>query len=69
MPEKHPTDIQESNFEQIILKKESKDITDSYVRTWIDRDAKPYKYEFRGENYIGYHNPDELIIEVKCDTR
>jgi len=38
---------------------------DSYVRTWVDRDGNPYKYEFRGKEYQGYHNPEELILVRK----
>lgn len=33
----------------------------SFVRIWWDRSRKPYKYEFRGSQYQGYHNPDELM--------
>lgn len=44
-----------------IKTKEGLDITDSYVRSWIDLNTVPYKYEFRGE-YVAYHNPNELII-------
>jgi len=33
----------------------------SAVRIWWDRQRIPYKYEFRGAEYQGYHNPDEII--------
>lgn len=33
----------------------------SFVRIWWDRQRIPYKYEFRGPEYQGYHNPDDLI--------
>jgi len=33
----------------------------SFVRIWWDRQRRPYKYEFRGAEYQGYHNPDEII--------
>lgn len=33
----------------------------SFVRIWWDRQRIPYKYEFRGAEYQGYHNPDEVI--------
>ena len=33
----------------------------SFVRIWWDRQRLPYKYEFRGAEYQGYHNPDEII--------
>ena len=33
----------------------------SFVRIWWDRARKPYKYEFRGSEYQGYHNPDEVM--------
>ena len=33
----------------------------SFVRIWWDRQRTPYKYEFRGAEYQGYHNPDEII--------
>jgi len=33
----------------------------SYVRVWWDRQRQPYKYEFRGAEYQGYHNPGEVI--------
>lgn len=33
----------------------------SFVRIWWDRQRIPYKYEFRGPEYQGYHNPDEII--------
>jgi len=33
----------------------------SFVRIWWDRQRQPYKYEFRGAEYQGYHNPGEII--------
>ena len=33
----------------------------SFARIWWDRQRIPYKYEFRGAQYQGYHNPDEII--------
>ncbi len=33
----------------------------SFVRVWWDRQRQPYKYEFRGAEYQGYHNPGEII--------
>lgn len=33
----------------------------SFVRVWWDRQRIPYKYEFRGTEYQGYHNPGEVI--------
>ncbi len=33
----------------------------SFVRIWWDRQRIPYKYEFRGAEYQGYHNPGEVI--------
>jgi hypothetical protein len=33
----------------------------SFKRIWWDRQRIPYKYEFRGAEYQGYHNPDEVI--------
>ena len=33
----------------------------SFVRVWWDRQRIPYKYEFRGAEYQGYHNPGEVI--------
>jgi len=33
----------------------------SFVRVWWDRSRVPYKYEFRGAEYQGYHNPGEII--------
>lgn len=35
---------------------------DSYTRTWVEPDGTPYKYEFRGKSYIGYYNPQDLLI-------
>jgi len=34
----------------------------SFVRIWWDRQRQPYKYEFRGAEYQGYHNPGEVIV-------
>lgn len=33
----------------------------SFARIWWDRQRQPYKYEFRGAEYQGYHNPEEII--------
>ena len=33
----------------------------SFVRVWWDRQRIPYKYEFRGAEYQGYHNPSEIL--------
>lgn len=33
----------------------------SFVRVWWDRQRQPYKYEFRGAEYQGYHDPGEII--------
>jgi hypothetical protein len=33
----------------------------SFVRIWWDRQRVPYKYEFRGAEYQGYHNPGEIL--------
>jgi len=33
----------------------------SFARIWWDRQRQPYKYEFRGAEYQGYHNPGEII--------
>lgn len=33
----------------------------SFVRVWWDRQRRPYKYEFRGSEYQGYHNDGEII--------
>ena len=33
----------------------------SFVRIWWDRQRVPYKYEFRGAEYQGYHNPEDII--------
>ena len=33
----------------------------SFQRVWWDRQRIPYKYEFRGAEYQGYHNPGEVI--------
>lgn len=33
----------------------------SFVRIWWDRQRRPYKYEFRGPEYQGYHNPEDII--------
>ena len=33
----------------------------SFARIWWDRQRIPYKYEFRGAEYQGYHNPGEVI--------
>ena len=36
----------------------------SFVRIWWDRQRIPYKYEFRGVEYQGYHNPGEVLAFV-----
>ena len=33
----------------------------SFVRIWWDRQRIPYKLEFRGAEYQGYHNPNEVM--------
>jgi len=33
----------------------------SAARIWMDRQRRPYKYEFRGSEYQGYHNPEDII--------
>ena len=33
----------------------------SFIRIWWDRQRVPYKYEFRGAEYQGYHNPGEVM--------
>ena len=33
----------------------------SFTRIWWDRQRIPYKYEFRGPEYQGYHNPSDII--------
>ena len=33
----------------------------SFVRIWWDRQRRPYKYEFRGSEYQGYHNSEDII--------
>lgn len=33
----------------------------SFVRIWWDRQRIPYKLEFRGSEYQGYHNPDDVL--------
>ncbi len=33
----------------------------SFVRVWWDRMRRPYKYEFRGPEYQGYHNPEDIL--------
>lgn len=33
----------------------------SAVRIWWDRQRQPYKYEFRGSEYQGYHNADSVM--------
>ena len=38
------------------------DVTADYTRTWIDSKKQPYKYEFRGNNFMGYLNPHEVVI-------
>lgn len=33
----------------------------SFVRVWWDRQRRPYRYEFRGAEYMGYHDPSDII--------
>jgi len=33
----------------------------SAVRVWWDRQRQPYKIEFRGSEYQGYHNPEDVM--------
>ena len=33
----------------------------SFVRIWWDRQRRPYKFEFRGSEYQGYHNSGDII--------
>ena len=33
----------------------------SFQRIWLDRQRVPYKYEFRGPLWQGYHNADDII--------
>lgn len=33
----------------------------SFVRMWWDRQRRAYKYEFRGADYQGYHNREDII--------
>jgi len=33
----------------------------SFVRIWWDRARRPYKFEFRGSEYQGYHNAEDII--------
>lgn len=33
----------------------------SFLRIWIDRLRRPYKYEFRGAEWQGYMNPQDII--------
>jgi len=33
----------------------------SAVRIWWDRQRQPYKYEFRGSEYQGYHNKEDVM--------
>lgn len=57
--------IVETNIKSIThLSTGTKIPIESYTRTWTDRNGKPYKYEFRGNEYQGYHNPDELFLEI-----
>ena len=58
--------IQENNLKQIILKSSNVDIIGSYIRTWIDREGAPFKYEFKiQEEPPLYYNPDDLVIKRK----
>ncbi len=60
MNKEHPAYIKEIEIKSIKTKG-GLDITESYVRSWVDLNTIPYKYEFRGD-YAAYHNPNELII-------
>jgi len=33
----------------------------SFVRIWIDRQRRPYKFEFRGSEWQGYHNSEDIM--------
>jgi len=33
----------------------------SFTKIWWDKDRIPYKYEFIGAEYQGYHNPNDII--------
>ncbi len=56
--------IQETNIKKIIITHNDQllDVTEDYTRTWIDLKKNPYKYEFRGDNFMGYLNPSEVVI-------
>jgi len=56
--------IQETDIKKIIIIHEGQllDVTKDYTRTWIDLKKIPYKYEFRGDNFMGYLNPDRVVI-------
>ncbi len=56
--------IQNNNLKKIILKSTNVDIIGSYLRTWIDKDRIPYKYEFKTQDgsYF-YYNPQELEVK------
>ncbi len=52
--------IVETNIESISVKGVNR--IKSYVRTWIDKESIPYKYEFRGDEFQAYLNPNEVKI-------
>ena len=56
--------IEETDIKKIIVIHcgQLLDVTDDYTRTWIDSKKNPYKYEFRGNNFMGYLNPHEVVI-------
>jgi len=56
--------VQETDIKKIIVIHggQLRDVTEDYTRTWIDLKRQPYKYEFRGNNFIGYLNPHEVVI-------
>lgn len=59
-----PTSIQETDIQKmsVIHAGQLLDVTKDYIRTWIDLKGNPYKYEFRGNNFMGYLNPHEVVI-------
>jgi len=61
--------VEESYIEETDIKKinvihggQLLDVTEDYTRTWFDGKKQPYKYEFRGNNFMGYLNPHEVVI-------
>ena len=55
--------IQEKDLKKIRIIQNGKlvNITKDYIRTWVDRQDKPLKCEFRGE-YNGYLDINEILI-------